>query len=164
MHGHRWEVTAEIELPVVPRSMVADDDESPGILVDFADIKEIWEPLDHTVLNARFTNPTAEVLANVFLEELCGLVDASLRGQELPYQATIVLWESLEAHVAVSIYQPTFPPEDEWKYASERSQTEPLDEALCCPGTTAVGIKVAQTLGDVASGSQVTGLAIGTLS
>lgn len=60
LHGHSFEVTVRVRGPV---------GEKTGWVVDFADIKEAWKPLekvlDHNYLNdvPGLENPTSEVLA-----------------------------------------------------------------------------------------------------
>jgi len=61
MHGHRW--TVEVEFAGTPKR-------TSGTLIDFGLLKELVkqtaDKLDHTLLNDRISNPTAENLALYF--------------------------------------------------------------------------------------------------
>ena len=59
MHGHTYKVIVTVEGPV---------DEKTGLVMDFAEMKEIFmkevdEKLDHKLLNDVMENPSAENLA-----------------------------------------------------------------------------------------------------
>ncbi len=110
LHGHRWEVTAIVEFPIIPREMVSHDDpDACGMLVDFHDLDELWAEYDHPpygALNEVIPNPTAEVISNILLEALCDLVEESLGSFDLPFNATIILNEGPDSCVEVSVYRP----------------------------------------------------------
>lgn len=67
LHGHSFKVTVEIKGQV---------DEETGWVIDFADLKEAWQPLhdqlDHYYLNEveGLENPTSEMLARWIWERL----------------------------------------------------------------------------------------------
>ena len=78
LHGHSYRLVVTVERPVVPET---------GMAIDFADLKQIVrcfvvDPLDHTYVNDRIDNPTAEVMAawiwNVLREPLAGLAEVEL--------------------------------------------------------------------------------------
>jgi len=59
LHGHSWEVEVAIEGEVI---------EDTGMIVDFSKLSswledEVISVFDHTYLNGKFDNPTAETLA-----------------------------------------------------------------------------------------------------
>ena len=54
MHGHRWEAKVVIQTTRL---------NSQGMVVDFGDIKDIINRLDHRTLNDFMGNPTAEHIA-----------------------------------------------------------------------------------------------------
>jgi 6-pyruvoyltetrahydropterin/6-carboxytetrahydropterin synthase len=134
LHGHRWETEAIIEFPFIPREMVSHDDPDVcGMLVDFHDIDELWKEFDHPqygALNEVIPNPTAEVIANILLEALCDLVEDSLGGHNLPFNATIILWESPDSCVEVSAYQPSLIPTEGWEQDEHRDGA-PWTDWLC---------------------------------
>lgn len=78
LHGHSYHLVVSVERPVAPES---------GMAVDFADVKsvvraEVVDRLDHTYVNDRIENPTAEVMAvwiwNALRERLSGLSEVEL--------------------------------------------------------------------------------------
>ena len=78
LHGHSYHLVVSVE-----RKVAADS----GMAIDFADLKEIVrrevvDRLDHTCLNDRIDNPTAEVMAvwiwNALREPLAGLAELEL--------------------------------------------------------------------------------------
>ncbi len=54
LHGHRWKIEIEIE---------GDVQEDTGMVIDFKDVKDIIDELDHKCLNTIIEVPTAENLA-----------------------------------------------------------------------------------------------------
>ncbi len=140
LHGHTWRVMAQIEFPIIPVELVSHEDPDVcGILVDYHDIDELWAEWDHCYLNDTIENPTAEVLANILLEALCDLVEDSMGGHNLPFEATIHVWESClppESCATATIYQPSempVPTEREWMEGDEQEHapwTEALRESL----------------------------------
>lgn len=78
LHGHSYRLIVTVERPVAKDS---------GMAIDFADLKrivkrEVVDPLDHTYVNDRIDNPTAEVMAewmwNALREPLPGLAEVEL--------------------------------------------------------------------------------------
>ena len=78
LHGHSYHLVVTVEQPVVPET---------GMAIDFADLKqivrrEVVERLDHTYVNDRIENPTAEVMAvwiwNALRAPLDGLFEIEL--------------------------------------------------------------------------------------
>ena len=78
LHGHSYRLVVTVERPVPAAT---------GIAIDFADLKqivrrEVVDPLDHTYVNDRIDNPTAEVMAawiwNALREPLSGLAEVEL--------------------------------------------------------------------------------------
>lgn len=86
LHGHTYAVRLEYEGPMT---------EPHGWVVDFAEIKEAWQPLhdrlDHHDLNGVLTNPTAEQLAVFIASELIehptGDLLAAVEVWETPHSA-----------------------------------------------------------------------------
>ncbi len=81
LHGHSYRLVVTVERPVSAAT---------GIAIDFADLKQIVrcsvvDPLDHTYVNDRIDNPTAEVMA--------AWIWSALR-EPLPGLAEIELWET----------------------------------------------------------------------
>jgi 6-pyruvoyltetrahydropterin/6-carboxytetrahydropterin synthase len=81
LHGHSYHLVVTVDRPVVPES---------GMAIDFADLKKIVresvvDPLDHTYVNDRIDNPTAEVMARWMWDAL---------REALPGLAEIELWET----------------------------------------------------------------------
>jgi 6-pyruvoyltetrahydropterin/6-carboxytetrahydropterin synthase len=68
MHGHRWYVEIELAGPIHVRG------EKEGMIFDFHDMKDYVEevigPLDHSILNERVFNPTAENITLYIRENL----------------------------------------------------------------------------------------------
>jgi 6-pyruvoyltetrahydropterin/6-carboxytetrahydropterin synthase len=78
LHGHSYRLVVSVERPVVAET---------GMAIDFADLKRIVrqavvDPLDHTYVNDRIDNPTAEAMAvwiwNALREPLAGLAEVEL--------------------------------------------------------------------------------------
>ena len=78
LHGHSYRLVVTVERPVAAET---------GMAIDFTDLKrivrrEVVEPLDHTYVNDRIDNPTAEVMAawiwNAMREPLAGLAEVEL--------------------------------------------------------------------------------------
>ena len=78
LHGHSYRLIVTVERPVA---------EDTGMAIDFTDLKrivrrEVVDPLDHTYVNDRIDNPTAEVMAewmwNALREPLPGLAEVEL--------------------------------------------------------------------------------------
>ena len=78
LHGHSYRLVVSVERKVAAET---------GIAIDFADLKrivrrEVVDPLDHTYVNDRIDNPTAEVMAewiwNALREPLAGLAEVEL--------------------------------------------------------------------------------------
>jgi 6-pyruvoyltetrahydropterin/6-carboxytetrahydropterin synthase len=86
LHGHTYRLEVLCEGPVDPET---------GMVLDFADVKavvkrEVLDVLDHTLLNDRIENPTAEVVVAWIWQRLAaaGLPLAELR-----------LWETSSCYV-----------------------------------------------------------------
>lgn len=78
LHGHSYRLVVTVDRPVDPRTALA---------IDFSDLKqtvrsEVVDVLDHTYVNDRIENPTAEAMAvwiwNRLREPLPGLVEVEL--------------------------------------------------------------------------------------
>jgi len=78
LHGHSYHLVVSVERRVARET---------GMAIDFADLKqivrrEVVDPLDHTYLNDKLDNPTAEILSvwiwNALREPLAGLVEVEL--------------------------------------------------------------------------------------
>jgi len=78
LHGHSYHLVVTVERRVAQET---------GMAIDFADLKKIVrhdvvDRLDHTYLNDKIDNPTAEVLSvwiwNALREPLAGLVEVEL--------------------------------------------------------------------------------------
>jgi 6-pyruvoyltetrahydropterin/6-carboxytetrahydropterin synthase len=86
LHGHSYRLVVTVERPV---------DADSGMAVDFADLKqvvrkEVVDPLDHTFVNDRIENPTAEAMAAWMWERLAG---------PLAGLVEIELWETSQCAV-----------------------------------------------------------------
>lgn len=82
LHGHSYRLLVTVDLPVDPDS---------GLAIDFSDLKRtvrerVVDPLDHTYINDRIDNPTAEVMAvwiwKQLVGPLSGLVEVELHETE----------------------------------------------------------------------------------
>ncbi len=80
LHGHSYRLEVHCEGPV---------DAASGMVMDFSEVRDavkrcVLEPLDHTLLNDRLENPTAENLAVWIWDRLVedGLPLVELRVQE----------------------------------------------------------------------------------
>lgn len=66
LHGHSYRVTVGVRGPVT----------AAGWVMDFGDVDSVVAPivkgLDHSLLNERIPNPTSELLARWFADELIG--------------------------------------------------------------------------------------------
>jgi 6-pyruvoyltetrahydropterin/6-carboxytetrahydropterin synthase len=78
LHGHSYHLVVTVARPVIRET---------GMAIDFADLKqivrrEVVDRLDHTYLNDKIDNPTAEILSvwvwNALREPLAGLVEVEL--------------------------------------------------------------------------------------
>lgn len=78
LHGHSYELIVHVDRPIEPHS---------GMAIDFGDLKRVVnelvvDPLDHSDINTRIDNPTAEVMAVWIWERLApvltGLVEVEL--------------------------------------------------------------------------------------
>jgi len=81
LHGHSYHLVVTVDRPVVEES---------GMAIDFADLKtivraEVVDRLDHTYVNDKIDNPTAEVMA--------AWIWSALR-EPLPGLAEVELWET----------------------------------------------------------------------
>jgi 6-pyruvoyltetrahydropterin/6-carboxytetrahydropterin synthase len=78
LHGHSYRLVVTVDRKVAPES---------GMAIDFADLKqivrrEVVDRLDHTYVNDKIDNPTAEVMAvwiwNALGASLAGLAEVEL--------------------------------------------------------------------------------------
>lgn len=96
MHGHTYKVRVEFEGSVDPFT---------GWIVDFGDVKQIWnaleETLDHRTLNNVIENPTAENLATYIYRYFAGWCDNEFGSEVLVESVTV--WETPTAGATVSI-------------------------------------------------------------
>jgi len=78
LHGHSYHLVVSVDRPVSKES---------GMAIDFGDLKkvvraEVVDRLDHTYVNEKIDNPTAEVMAvwiwNALREPLPGLAEVEL--------------------------------------------------------------------------------------
>ena len=65
LHGHRWRVVVEVVAAHLTPS---------GMVVDFGDVRRVVMQHDHTHLNDRYDNPTAEVIAESIARDVFPLV------------------------------------------------------------------------------------------
>lgn len=85
LHGHSFKVGISVSGPVDPTT---------GLVMDFADVKEAFEPirleLDHYYLNdiEGLENPTSEVIARWIWQRL---------KPKLPQLSKVTLWETCNA-------------------------------------------------------------------
>lgn len=92
MHGHTWMVEVEIyytgEIP----------EPACGMIMDFGDIKEVIDELDHVNLNMYISNPTAENIAKHLLgrirDQMCGFLHKA--------SINVRVWESDDTYVELS--------------------------------------------------------------
>ncbi|MBT1679024.1 MULTISPECIES: 6-carboxytetrahydropterin synthase QueD [Curtobacterium] len=88
LHGHSYRLEVSVAGPL-------DDN---GIVLDFSDLRDLVEdriitPLDHTMLNDRFANPTVEMVAAWILTTL---------RDELALISGVRLWETATSFVEVT--------------------------------------------------------------
>lgn len=90
LHGHTWKVEVSFQGLV----------DSKGMVVDFALIKQLVDPivetLDHSLLNNTIQNPTAENIALWFRDKI-----ASVQG--LPPLRRVKVWESPDSCAEVEL-------------------------------------------------------------
>ncbi len=90
-HGHTYKLSITVEGPV----------KSDGLVLDFVDLKKIVNErvidlVDHTDLNDRFKNPSAELIAIWIWEQLKDIGAAT--GTEVTL-CTVKLWEGENTYV-----------------------------------------------------------------
>ena len=87
IHGHRWDVLIEIKSTKLNAN---------GILIDFKQLKEIVNELDHKMLNEILDfNPTAENISKYLHNKILKLNPQS--------KVKITIWESPEASITYSV-------------------------------------------------------------
>ena len=96
MHGHHFSVSLAIEGPVHHKS---------GMVVDFSKLKSwlnthVVDEFDHTLLNDKIENPTAENLALYIQEELDKTKPDMPTGVRLAY---IRVWETEDSMVELKL-------------------------------------------------------------
>ena len=90
LHGHNWEV----EIMIKTRELVN------GMVVDFKQLKEIVNKLDHKNLNTIFSfEPTAENITKYLYMEVVGLLKGRL------YEAEVTVWEAKGNSITYSNYK-----------------------------------------------------------
>lgn len=93
LHGHTWKVEIAVEGPV---------DNQTDMVVDFAWLKEalqaeVIDKFDHTLLNDRLTNPTAENLARLIYDKIRG--EWTQGPNELVQLKWVKVWETEDSYV-----------------------------------------------------------------
>jgi 6-pyruvoyltetrahydropterin/6-carboxytetrahydropterin synthase len=88
LHGHSYRLEVSITGPL----------DGNGVVLDFNDLRDLVErqiigPLDHTMLNDYFDNPTVELVAAWVLETL---------RKELAIVSGVRLWETATSFVEVT--------------------------------------------------------------
>lgn len=85
VHGHTWRVKFKINMKVPVEE----------ISIDFGDLKEVVDSLDHKFLNEvlKGKNPTAELLAKYLTEKVIELDSGNIRDIET------TLWESKHSSI-----------------------------------------------------------------
>ncbi len=91
MHGHHWVVELGVEGKVDPKT---------GMVIDFSRLSSflkdnVVKEFDHTLLNDKIGNPTAENLA-LYIEECCGWLEVA--GCKLAF---IKVWETEDSYALV---------------------------------------------------------------
>ena len=90
IHGHTWTVEVEITY--------TGDLPNDGMIMDFGDIKEVIDKLDHVNLNDIIPNPTAENIAKFLLKG----VRAQAYGFLHKASINVRVWESDDTYVELS--------------------------------------------------------------
>lgn len=90
-HGHRWEAKVFIQ----PGTLEVLN--GTGILVDFGDVKDVIDQLDHRNLNDFISNPTAENIA-IWISDAV----AHLLRPDYFWFIEVELWESPECSIRFS--------------------------------------------------------------
>jgi 6-pyruvoyltetrahydropterin/6-carboxytetrahydropterin synthase len=83
LHGHRWEVEVIIKT----------DRLKDGMIIDFKEIKEVVDKLDHQYLNDFYENPTAEIISTSIYKTL---KEKCLKRLE-SFTLEVTVWESPNA-------------------------------------------------------------------
>jgi len=76
-HGHRWEVEITLQAAKL----------RDGMVIDFEELKRIVKSYDHTNLNKKFHNPTAENIA----QEICKRIKTIIREQRRNFITEIIV-------------------------------------------------------------------------
>ena len=84
LHGHTWHVRAEITYYAVPVGELKGQHD--GMLLDFGDVKEVWEELDHAYLNDILENPTAELVTAYIYDNMVEIIKV-----DCPYAFQVVV-------------------------------------------------------------------------
>jgi 6-pyruvoyl tetrahydropterin synthase/QueD family protein len=92
-HGHNLKVVVDIQAP----KLISSKESSSGMIIDFGDIKQIIDSLDHQQLNEYFAvndfgldlknQPTAERLAKYFALKIIGILESY-------YSIKVTIYES----------------------------------------------------------------------
>lgn len=90
LHGHRWEVEIRIKS--------FDSLNKDGMIIDFSELKNLVDKLDHTSLNKYMKNPTAENVAFIIYGWVSNLFI------DCPVFVSISVWESPGAEI---VYEDT---------------------------------------------------------
>lgn len=91
LHGHRWEVEAVIETDYLDENY---------IVIDFSIVKDMLRRVlpDHTCLNDKYKNPTAEQLAFGLYHDIVREIIRDFFGGSLRL-AEVTVWESPDCSV-----------------------------------------------------------------
>lgn len=93
MHGHRWKV--DFEVSGIPRKY-------SGMIIDFVLLKSVVKPLDHSLLNDKIDNPTAENIVEYILYKL---KDVIIKNElDNIHDVTVRVWESPDSPVEDTMY------------------------------------------------------------
>jgi 6-pyruvoyltetrahydropterin/6-carboxytetrahydropterin synthase len=98
LHGHTYKLEVEVYGPIVKNNKSTIE----GMVMDFKDLKEMVEEvvlssLDHTYLNDKFDNPTAELIALKIFAQL----DMYFEEEQDRGISKIRLWETSTSYVEV---------------------------------------------------------------
>jgi len=88
LHGHRWEVEVIIET----------DRLKDGMIIDFKEIQEVVDKLDHQYLNEFLDNPTAENLSKYIYDK----VYEKMRERNLYFSLEVEVKESDNSSITYS--------------------------------------------------------------
>jgi len=91
LHGHTWKVQVDIQT----RELIH------GMIMDFGDIKLLIDTLDHSCLNDRIKDPTAENIAKYIYEQIVVEYVSVLKGvNKEAFSLEVTVWESENASIS----------------------------------------------------------------